>query len=82
MTVGAGGTARWSYELVFPGRGVHDLGAVAVRRRDRSGVRTWEHRHVDSKPLRVYPTHRAAAKPSASRLSAGLDRRLRLARLR
>jgi uncharacterized protein (DUF58 family) len=47
MTVGAGGTAQWSYEIVFPGRGVHVLGAVTVRRRDRSGVRCWEHRHID-----------------------------------
>ena len=31
MTVAAGGTARWSYEIVFPGRGVHNLGAIAVR---------------------------------------------------
>ena len=74
MTVGAGGTARWSYEIVFPGRGVHDLGAIAVRRRDRSGVRTWEHRHVDSKPLRVYPTIaplRSLPRPAYPRASIG-----------
>ena len=74
MTLGAGGTARWSYEIVFPGRGVHDLGAIAVRRRDRFGVRTWEHRHVDPKPLRVYPPIaplRSLPRPASPRASIG-----------
>jgi len=55
MTLAAGRTARWSYEVRFPRRGAHDLGAIAVRVRDRFGLRTWERRHVDAKPLRVYP---------------------------
>ena len=55
MAVRSGGTATWSYDIRFPVRGVHDLGTIAVRVRDRFGVRTWEHRHVDAKPVRVYP---------------------------
>ena len=55
MTLGAGGTARWSYEVRYPSRGTHDLGTIAVRVRDRFGLRTWERRHVDPTPLRVYP---------------------------
>jgi uncharacterized protein (DUF58 family) len=55
MTLGAGRTAAWSYEVRFPSRGVHDLGAIAVRVRDRLGLRTWEHRHVAPRPVRVYP---------------------------
>ncbi len=55
MTLGAGRTARWSYEVRFPRRGAHDLGTIAVRVRDRFGLRTWEHRHVDLAPVRVYP---------------------------
>ena len=55
MAVRSGETATWSYDIRFPVRGVHDLGTIAVRVRDRFGVRTWEHRHVDPKPVRVYP---------------------------
>jgi len=55
MTLGAGRTTRWSYEVRLPRRGVHDLGTIAVRVRDRFGLRTWENRHVDPMPLRVYP---------------------------
>ena len=55
MTLGSGDTARWSYEVGFPGRGAHDLGTIAVRVRDRHGLRTWERRHVDPRPVRVYP---------------------------
>ena len=55
MALQAGATARWSYDLHFPGRGLHDLGTIAVRVRDRFGLRVWECRHVDPKPVRVYP---------------------------
>ena len=55
MTLRAGDTVEWSYEVRFPRRGVHDLGAIAVRVRDRLGLRTWEHRHVDPMVVRVYP---------------------------
>jgi uncharacterized protein (DUF58 family) len=55
MTLGAGRTARWSYEVRIPRRGAHELGTIAVRVRDRFGLRTWEHRHVDPTPVRVYP---------------------------
>ena len=55
MTLGSGATGRASYTLVFPGRGRHDLGAIAVRVRDRLGLRTWEGRHVDPRPLSVLP---------------------------
>ena len=55
MTLGRGDTGRASYTLHFPGRGAHDLGTIAVRVRDRLGLRAWEHRHVDPRPLLVYP---------------------------
>jgi len=55
MTLRAGGTASWAYSLRFRGRGVHDLGAIAVRLRDRFGLRSWEHLHVDPHVVRVYP---------------------------
>ena len=55
MTLGAGGVGRASYTLRLPGRGAHDLGSIAVRVGDRFGLRHWEHRHVESRPLRVYP---------------------------
>src|SRR5712671_3649581 len=55
MTLREGDTGEWSYDVRFPRRGVHDLGAVAVRVRDRLGLRTWEYRHVDPMAVRVYP---------------------------
>lgn len=55
MTLAAGGTGRATYALGFAGRGAHDLGSIAVRVGDGFGLRTWEHRHVDARPLRVYP---------------------------
>lgn len=55
MTLRAGDPVEWTYELRFPRRGVHDLGTIAVRMRDRLGLRTWEHRYVDSMAVRVYP---------------------------
>lgn len=55
MTLRAGDAVEWRYDLRFPRRGVHDLGTIAVRVRDRLGLRTWEHRHVDPMAVRVYP---------------------------
>jgi uncharacterized protein (DUF58 family) len=55
MTLRAGDAVEWSYDVRFPRRGVHDLGAVTVRVRDRLGLRTWEYRHVDPMVVRVYP---------------------------
>jgi uncharacterized protein (DUF58 family) len=55
MTLRAGDAVEWSYEVRFPRRGVHDLGAITVRVRDRLGLRTWEYRHVDPTVVRVYP---------------------------
>jgi uncharacterized protein (DUF58 family) len=55
MTLRAGQTGQWRYDVRFPGRAVHDLGTIALRVRDRFGLRTWEGRHVDPKPVRVYP---------------------------
>ncbi len=54
-TLAAGQTGRWSYEIQFPGRGVHDLGSVAVRVRERFGLRAWECRHAAPRQVRVYP---------------------------
>jgi len=55
MTLRAGDAVEWNYELRFPRRGVHDVGTVAVRMRDRLGLCTWEHRYVDAMAVRVYP---------------------------
>ena len=55
MRLAAGDTGRASYTLHFPGRGAHDLGTIAVRARDRLGLRAWEQRHVEPRPLLVYP---------------------------
>ena len=55
MSLRAGQTAEWRYELRFAGRGVHDLGTIAVRTRDRFGLRAWERRHAEPKPVRVLP---------------------------
>jgi uncharacterized protein (DUF58 family) len=74
MTLAAGETIGWSYEVRFPRRGAHDLGAIAVRIRDRSGLRTWEHRHVDPRPVRVYPRIvplRSLPRPAHAQASVG-----------
>jgi uncharacterized protein (DUF58 family) len=55
MALGPGETAGFSYEVRCPVRGVHDFGTIVVQVRDRWGVRSWERRHVESRPLRVYP---------------------------
>ena len=55
MSLAAGAVGRATYTLGFPGRGAHDLGEISVRVRDRLGLRIWERRHVDPRPLRVFP---------------------------
>jgi uncharacterized protein (DUF58 family) len=73
-TLGAGQTAQWSYDLRFPGRGVHDLGTVVARTRDRVGLRAWERRHVDARLVRVYPRIvplRSLPQPVHARTSVG-----------
>ena len=55
MVLRAGESAEWSYDVRFPRRGVHDLGAVAVRIQDRLGLRAWERRHVAPLAVRVFP---------------------------
>lgn len=55
MSLGPGRTASFRYEVRWAGRGMHDLGTVVVRGRDRWGVRAWEQRHVDPTRVRVYP---------------------------
>jgi uncharacterized protein (DUF58 family) len=49
-----GQAASFHYE-VRGARGVHELGTVVVRARDRWGLRAWERRHVDRKVVRMYP---------------------------
>ena len=44
MTLRAGDAVEWCYDVRFPRRGVHDLGAVTVRVRDRLGLRSEERR--------------------------------------
>jgi uncharacterized protein (DUF58 family) len=46
---------HWSFEVRCPGRGVRDLGTVAVRVGDRWGVRAWEGHHVARARVRVHP---------------------------
>jgi uncharacterized protein (DUF58 family) len=55
LTLEPGQTASVRYEVVCPGRGVHDLGTIVVRARDRWGVRAWDGRHVARTRVRVYP---------------------------
>jgi uncharacterized protein (DUF58 family) len=55
LRVRAGGTASFRYEVGFSGRGVHDLGTIVFRVRDRSGLGTWDGRRVAPRLVRVYP---------------------------
>src|SRR5206468_793143 len=74
MALAAGGTARWTYEIGCPRRGTYELGTVVARVRDRFGLRTWEHTHVDSKPVGVYPkvaVLRTLPRPVHARASVG-----------
>jgi uncharacterized protein (DUF58 family) len=49
-----GQTVAVQYDL-RAARGVHELGTVIVRARDRWGIRAWERRHGERALLRVYP---------------------------
>ena len=74
MVLRAGEAAEWSYDVRFPRRGVHDLGAVAVRIRDRLGLRTWERRHVAPLSARVFPRIvplRSVPRPARTQPSVG-----------
>jgi uncharacterized protein (DUF58 family) len=74
MVLRAGEAAEWSYDVRFPRRGVHDLGAVAVRIRDRLGLRTWERRHVAPLAARVFPRIvplRSVPRPARTQPSVG-----------
>lgn len=51
----AGEQVRWSYEICCRGRGRLNLGTMHVRLLDRWGFRALETRHVDPKPVWVYP---------------------------
>ena len=69
-----GETASFRYEVRWPGRGMHDLGTVVVRGRDRGGVRSWERRHVDRTRVGVYPRIvplRSLPRPAHTRTSVG-----------
>jgi uncharacterized protein (DUF58 family) len=74
MTLRAGATGRFSYAVGLPGRGMHDLGTMHVRIRDRFGLCTWESRHVDPKIVRAYPrvvALRSLPRPAHSQASVG-----------
>jgi len=55
LSLRAGETARWSYELRFPGRGRFTLGTVHLRFWEPSGLEAREAVHRDPKSLHVYP---------------------------
>ena len=55
MTLRPGETARWSYEVSYPVRGVYDLGTLIIRVRDSWSLRWAEGRHVERKRVRVHP---------------------------
>ena len=55
MSLRPGQTASFRYEVRWAGRGLHDLGTVVVRGRDRWGIRAWERRHAERTRVRVYP---------------------------
>jgi uncharacterized protein (DUF58 family) len=55
MTLRAGQTTAWRYEVRAPVRGAYDLGSVIVHARDRWSVRAWERRHVARRVVHVYP---------------------------
>ena len=73
IALGPAETAGFTYE-VRGARGVHELGTVVVRTRDRWGLRAWEARHVDRKTLRVYPrlaSVRSLPRPLHTQTSVG-----------
>ena len=54
ISLRAGESTSFTYDLAAM-RGVHQLGSLAIRTRDRWGLRAWDARHVDRKLVRVYP---------------------------
>jgi uncharacterized protein (DUF58 family) len=74
MTLRAGQSVEWRYELGFPRRGVYAVGALAVRLRDRLGLRAWESRRVAPLTVRVLPQTiplRTLPRPAHARASVG-----------
>ena len=54
MALRAGQSTSFSYEI-RGARGIHELGTVLARARDRWGIRAWERRDVARTTVRVYP---------------------------
>jgi len=74
MTLRPGETARWSYEVSYPVRGVYDLGTLVVRVRDSWSLRWAEGRHVERKRVRVHPRSaplRGLPRPRRTQTSVG-----------
>lgn len=74
MTLRSGETARWSYEVSYPVRGVYDLGTLVVRVRDAWSLRWVERRHVERKRVRVHPRSaplRGLPRPRRTQTSVG-----------
>jgi uncharacterized protein (DUF58 family) len=74
MTLRSGETARWSYEISYPVRGVYDLGTLVVRVRDAWSLRWVERRHVERKRVRVHPRSaplRGLPRPRRTQTSVG-----------
>ena len=68
VSLRAGETVRWRYELAFPERGHMRLGALHLRFWDPSGLRVTEAAESDPKIVRVYPrTFRASRLPTPLR---------------
>jgi uncharacterized protein (DUF58 family) len=74
LTLRAGETATVRYELAGAARGVRTLGTIVARAADGPGVRAWQRRHVDPKPVRVYPRLaplRSLPRPAHTQTSIG-----------
>jgi len=74
MALRAGQTERWRYDITYPVRGVHDLGTLIVRVRDRWGLRWWERRHVERRRVLVHPRPtplRSLPRPRRTQTSVG-----------
>jgi uncharacterized protein (DUF58 family) len=54
VTLRAGQTTSFGYTFQAP-RGLHEVGTVVTRARDRWSVRAWERQHVERTVTRVYP---------------------------
>jgi uncharacterized protein (DUF58 family) len=68
-----GEAARVTYEVRAP-RGRHEFTTIAIRARDRWGVRAWPRVHEDRTALRVYPRLaplRTVPRPLRTRASVG-----------